>query len=437
LGELEESLNILSWDLPGDIKIERIKKLEELLDPHGQELKTFYIYDEYSEELTLIRKEKRSLEKRIKEERRKLKDKIKEELKVSIRPDDSILISKNEVELLDKLKASPYLAYSSETYMNIKYSIIATALIDELEKEMESLKAREDREEFKIRTCLSLEIASESKEIFRNMEAIGKLDLTIGKAYMAINIKGVKPKISENHIVDIVEGRHLKVEDTLRKRNQQFTPISVSLREGVTCITGANMGGKTVSLKLTGLLCAMTQYGIFPPCKEMEIGLHKFIYLSMGDWQSTDQGLSTFGGEIRGIQEAISSKRKRGLILIDELARGTNPEEGYAISKAIVNYMKTRDSITVITTHYDNIADDEDVTHLQVIGLANTDYEKLRRELGQGHTYGIDIINPYMDYRLARVTNRKEVPRDAINIARLMGLDEDILIDAERILQGE
>jgi len=293
LGELEESLNILSWDLPGDIKIERIKKLEELLDPHGQELKTFYIYDEYSEELTLIRKEKRSLEKRIKEERRKLKDKIKEELKVSIRPDDSILISKNEVELLDKLKASPYLAYSSETYMNIKYSIIATALIDELEKEMESLKAREDREEFKIRTCLSLEIASESKEIFRNMEAIGKLDLTIGKAYMAINIKGVKPKISENHIVDIVEGRHLKVEDTLRKRNQQFTPISVSLREGVTCITGANMGGKTVSLRMIGQIASAASYGMFVPCEYAKLCLFEHIHISVGDDQSIEKGLST------------------------------------------------------------------------------------------------------------------------------------------------
>ena len=100
----------------------------------------------------------------------------------------------------------------------------------------------------------------------------------------------------------------------------------------------------------------MAQYGLFVPAQSMKYGLNRFIKSSIGDMQSTDSGLSTFGGEIKIVQEAISQADNRGLILIDDLARGTNPEEGYAISKEIVSYLKNKNSITVLTTHYDNVA---------------------------------------------------------------------------------
>ncbi len=119
----------------------------------------------------------------------------------------------------------------------------------------------------------------------------------------------------------------------------EYTPISIELKEGVSCITGANMGGKTVSLKLVGLLTTMAQHGLLVPAKKMVLGLNNFIKASIGDIQSTEKGLSTFGGEIKLIQEAIELSDKKGLILIDELASGTNPEEGYALSKAIVEYL--------------------------------------------------------------------------------------------------
>src|SRR5690606_10177511 len=131
------------------------------------------------------------------------------------------------------------------------------------------------------------------QKITENINSIGKFDLTLAKAYAAIDTNGIKPMIIHEHEVSIENGRHPKVEDVLKSNSQKFTPISIRLKEGVSCITGANMGGKTVSLKLVGLLCAMAQYGLFVPCTSMETGLHDFIYGSIGDMQSTDQGLST------------------------------------------------------------------------------------------------------------------------------------------------
>ena len=148
-----------------------------------------------------------------------------------------------------------------------------------------------------------------------------------------------------------------------------------------------------------------------------------------------DKGLSTFGGEIKLISEAVEKANEKGLILIDELARGTNPEEGYAISKALVEYLKDKKSITLITTHYDNIGNTEGVVHLQVVGLSNIDFQKLEKKLSEDVEDKIDIINKYMDYRLKIIDNKKgETPREAINIARIMGLKPEILDLAEKNL---
>jgi len=115
------------------------------------------------------------------------------------------------------------------------------------------------------------------------------------------------------------------------------------------------------------------------------------------------------------------------------LARGTNPEEGYAISKAIVEYLKDKQAITILTTHYDNVADLEDVVHLQVVGLSNLDIKKLKEEISTEE--GFEIINKYMDYRLRKVDKDTPIPKDALNIARIMGLDDEIISLAEKNLK--
>ncbi len=102
------------------------------------------------------------------------------------------------------------------------------------------------------------------------------------------------------------------------------------------------MGGKTVTLRLVGMLSAMAQMGLYVPAEAMEFSMRDFIFISMGDAQDADMGLSTFGAEIVKISDVVERADKDGLILIDELARGTNPKEGYAISKAIINYLKSK-----------------------------------------------------------------------------------------------
>ncbi|MFA7534273.1 MAG: DNA mismatch repair protein MutS [Tissierellaceae bacterium] len=416
-----------------DTEIKPVEQLERLLDPEDTGISTFYIYDAYSEELKGIRKKKQNLEKEIKLGKKHIKEKIKEELNISLRPDSSAVVSKDDKELIDKLQDYPYLSYVSETYMTVKFAIKPTEGLKALENQVNILKDKEEREELRIRERLSKEIGKRNRQIYKNMGSIGRLDLLLSKVRFAIEIRGVKPEIICKRVIKIEDGIHPKVKEVLEGKNLKFTPISLELREGVTCITGANMGGKTISLKLIGLLSAMAQHGLFVPAKSMVYGLNKFIVTSIGDMQSTDSGLSTFGGEIKTVQNAIKMSEDKGLILIDELARGTNPEEGYAISKAIVSHLKEKSSISLLTTHYDNVANSEEVLHLQVVGLSKLDFNSLAHEISKGDK--MEIINKYMDYRLRIVQKDTPIPKDAINIARIMGLEPGIIAEAEKELQ--
>lgn len=414
-------------------RIEPIEVLEEALDPEGTKLSTFYIYDDYSEKLKKIRNEKHEIDKELKLKIREIKREIKEEFNITVRPNSTVVVSKSDDETLKKIETYPNLTYVSESYLNVTFKIKNTDEMGAMEERLTVLLDREDREEEKIREDLSKLIGKVRKDIFRNIANIGRLDLLLAKAKYAIDINGVKPEIVDQNIIEIVDGIHPKVNDFLKTKDLEFTPISIKLSQGATCITGANMGGKSVSLKLTGLLTAMAQHGLYVPAKSMKLGLKEYIESSIGDMQSTDSGLSTFGGEIKIVSKALAKCDSEGLILIDELARGTNPEEGHAISKAIVEYLKDKKPITLLTTHYDNIANSQGVQHLQVRGLSSLDFENLTDEIDIDEK--MDFINRHMDYRLESVGKEEAVPRDALNIASIMGLDRKIIKIAENYLE--
>lgn len=430
LSELDLILNSLNKPILDEFIIILVSDLEKLLDPLDNKIKSFYIYDDYSISLKNIRENKKNIQISIKKEILKIKESIEKDLKLTVKPNGQVVVSKADTDLINIIKEYPLLTYKQESYMDIKYSIKNNETINNLNNELNDLELQEEKEEYSIRADLSRKISMFSNDLYKNIDIIGNLDFIIAKALYAINLNCTKPIIIKEMKVNILEGRYIELEDILEKSSDKFTPISVYLDTKVTCITGANMGGKTVSLKLIGLLVSIAQYGLFVPCKEMSTCLFDFVYASIGDLQSVNEGLSTFGAEIKGLKYAINRSDELGLILIDELASGTNPHEGYAISKAIVEFLNNKNSLSIITTHYDNIASIEGIKHLQVVGLKNIDYNELKNI----NNNEIEMIKSLMDYSLIEVKDKTSVPKDAINIAKLIGLNQDIIIKAENIL---
>ncbi len=411
-----------------DLELTPMPQLYELLDPAHEKLNTFYIYDEYSEKLKDIRLKKKQAEKNIAVLKKAIKETIEKKYDVKLNLKDEVTVSKSNKEKAEELSKEGNLRVSGENYLNVIFKIKNNEEIDGLEQELEHLRNEEEEEEFLIRQRISEKIKEYHATITDNINVIGETDYLIARANYAQKTNSVEPEITQNLEITVKSGRNLKLEKSLKEKHKTYVPVDLSLRKNAVCITGANMGGKTVSLRMIGQVAALAAYGMFIPCEYARLCLFEHIFISVGDDQSIEKGLSTFGAEIVNLKEALDYSEKRCLILVDELAGGTNPKEGYAITKAVVNYLKNKNCITVLTTHYDNVANDEDVQNLQVAGLV------LPGEADLFKINNIDQIAKYMDYRLIEVKYQKDIPKDAIKIAKMAGIYEEIIIDAERYI---
>lgn len=410
-----------------------MEELEEVLNPEGENTQSFYLYDSYSDRLAKMRRRRSSLENESRIGLRKIRKELKEEYDLSLSADSTVLLSKQDKEAIQRAESCSKLIFQSETFNAVVFSLKQTDELLSLKEEIEYYKAQEYEEEQAVLRFLTRKVAKYYRPLGENIHGLANIDLYIAKAEMAKKMKAVRPEIVDQHIIDIEEGRYPKIEDKLKQEGMEFTPISISVTQGVTCITGANMGGKTISLKIVGLLSIMAQLALFVPAKSMKFGLNEFVRTSIGDFQSTSSGLSTFGGEIENVTYAMEKADHRGLLLIDELARGTNPQEGYAISLAIAHHLLDKAAITLLTTHFDQITRLPGIRHLQVVGLANIDIDALVVDKDQS---ALKRINQHMDYRLKEVSQFTEVPKDAIRIAQLMGLPEEITRYAEDTLKN-
>lgn len=406
-----------------------VSEIIRLLDPEETGVQAFHIYSNYSLKLYEIRKALEKVEVDIKLRRKELIDQlISENFPVTQHGDLKVMAGNSD--LIQSVKSDPRFVYKSDIPM---YSVFTVRQEATLIAEKQRLLLEEEQEEYEVRSQLTLALMAYLETIVSNTESIAQIDMLIAKAQFSVAFHCVRPVILEAGEVEIEEGRHLKVAYSLEKVGKHFTPINVSLKKSVTLITGANMGGKTVSLKMIGQVVSLAQYGFYVPCKALRMPLFDFIFVSVGDFQSIDMGLSTFGGEIVEIEQAIKRSKEYGLILIDELARGTNPLEGFAISKALIEFLRNQLSKAVITTHFDGLTAVDETVHYQVKGLSDVDLTLIREKI---EAEGAALLHEYMDYQLMEVSSKKEIPKEAIRISELMGLDTRIVNRAKEILGG-
>lgn len=421
---------------PAHFKPNDINGLLDVLDPGGDRLNTFYIYDSFSEKLSQLRREKKELEREIRKQQKVRKNEIKDKYGLSLTPKFDITLSKSDTHSIEMINEIPDLIKSDADYMSVTYVLAPNGEVDQLIKKMDQLVVLIEDEELAVREKLSREIFSYKGVLDDNAAIIGRLDVTLAKALFADKRGCVMPEIVEEHVLEFEDGRHLEVEELVRKKGGEYCPVSISLADGVTCITGANMGGKTVSLKLTGMIAILAQYGFFVPCTRAKVGLCNFMQILIGDSQSIERGLSSFGSEMEELKEIMDNSKPRSLLLVDEIASGTNPVEGLALTKSIVDYLKKQPYIALITTHFETVTEDPDVVNMQVKGLADADFDKLNREIRYANRKErIAIIQKYMDYRLARVDSNKEIPKDALNIAKMLGISGEIIENARKYIK--
>ena len=302
---------------------------------------------------------------------------------------------------------------------------------DELRSRRTRICAEEENEEMKIRQSMGDRLAPMCDAILDDTDTVGRLDFLLQKAFFAARYGGVRPEITDREL-DLEDMVNPELKDLLEEKGRGFVPVSISLRPGATVITGANMGGKSVAMKTLALNVLLLQSGFLVCAKKARMPLFNSVKMLFDDLQSIQSGLSGFGSEIVEFGKALDEVEEGfSLFLLDEFARGTNPDEGARIVQAVTRYLNHVDAISLLTTHYDKVAENANI-HYQIIGLRDVDPEKIRQELAATGDDGIQVIARHMNYGLYRVEGKSDCPRDALNICRMLSLKPEILREIEQ-----
>ena len=214
--------------------------------------------------------------------------------------------------------------------------------------ELRELRAREKAEVERILMELSADCAEHADDITRDFGILVSLDLIFAKAKLSYEYDGMEPEISERAVA-LRRARHpLLPKDTA-------VPIDLELGGDydTLVITGPNTGGKTVTLKTIGLMCAMAACGLHLPVADGScVPVFDAVLADIGDEQSIEQSLSTFSSHMTNIVRILNECGPNTLILFDELGAGTDPTEGAALAISIIEYARARGAVIAATTHY-------------------------------------------------------------------------------------
>ena len=337
-----------------DERIVRMKELTEhlMFDERLEEdigrkiLNENELADHASEKLFSLRTQIRQLGERIRsrlqgylsgEERKYLQDGI-----VTVRGDRFVIPVKAEYKR------------SVRGFVHDRSASGATVFIEpeevlEMNNELRSLMLDEKEEAARILAELSHAVGRMRAQLEGDMQILASADAFYARAEYGYRLRAVRPELNARGTLEIVKGRHPLLDPG------SAVPVSLSLGEGhrFLLISGANTGGKTVTLKMCGLFCLMAACGLFVPAAAgTRLSVFDGVWCDVGDSQSIEENLSTFSSHVVHIREILEQATERSLVLIDEPGGGTDPEEGAALARAVVAELLRRGCRGVVTTHY-------------------------------------------------------------------------------------
>lgn len=370
------------------------------------------VADEASSTLKSLRRKKRNLESSIKDNLNKFihsssYSKFIMDPIITIRNGRYVIPVK--VEYKDNIKGFIHdISYSGSTIY------IEPVSIFELNNQIHNLELEENIEIERILKELSDSIFPITNNIKLTLESIGNLDLIFAKAKFSRDTNATEPIIAEEKIIDLKEARHPLIDSKV------VVPIDIEIGKKYTSliITGPNTGGKTVSLKTTGLLCLMAYCGLHIPAKEgSSLFVFDNIFADIGDEQSIQESLSTFSSHMLNIIEIYNLATEKSLILVDELGSGTDPLQGANLAISILEYFHNLGAISLATTHYQEIKNYALVTN----GFENASSE-------------FDIENLKPTYKLLVGVPGKS---NAFAITKRLGMPDIILSRAQELMQDD
>lgn len=399
-----------------DSSLTDLSEAEALLNPPGRREEGFHIYSAWSDELRHVREERKLLEEKL-----------------------SLLLRERE---------------------ELSSQAAREALFEQRAELLNRQKKLEDKELERVAAGLRDWLPA----LRENFAALGRFDFRLARAELAERWQAPIPEILEPGSGSRITGAyHPLLAAELMSRGLSFTPQSIFLGEGSVVISGANMGGKSVALMCFLLCLLLTQLAICPPCEALSTDLYDFFsYLTEAEGEAR-LGLSSFAQQAVRIREMLRlSQSTRGLVVMDEACRGTNPDEATAMLQAICRIFARSKSRLLCATHY-RMPHEKGIRHYRIRGLKpeaatgkHVDDEQplvtrkkedfanaLRAAPGDGKKSKSDLedekaiaaIHEAMDYTLAPLEEAEDIPAAGLCIAEKMGIDAVFLREMRQIYE--
>ena len=351
--------------------IEPVSIAVDILDPDKRRIPTFSIYDEYSDTLKEIRKKKRDTELRMQSDE---------------------------------------------------------ALFEELKDERLDITAKEEKEERRIREELSIKLRPYFDTVIKNINTVARFDLLIEKHRVSKLYPSCLPQITKDTLI-LKDTTNPYICDILESKRLKFTPVSIEMGLGTTVLTGANMGGKSVTLKTVALNTYLALCGFFVYAVSASIPAFDEIIMISEESQSVAKGLSSFGAQIVELKNLLNEiENKFVFAILDEFARGTNPKEGESLVRGLVSLLNTKKTVSLLVTHFDHVAE-LSKSHYQVKGLQGVSEDRISSSLltKSDDDAKITAISQFMNYGIFKVDKDAKPPKEALMICRLLGLQNELL----------
>ena len=301
-----------------------------------------------------------------------------------------------------------------------KTVFIEPAEVVEANNRIRELEGEERREVIRILTEFTNEVRPQIPEILESYQFLAIIDFIRAKALTAITMDAIRPQLKAHPHIDWVEAIHPLLQISLAKHHKKVVPLDITLNheQRILIISGPNAGGKSVCLKTVGLLQYMLQCGLLIPLKRASVtGIFSSIFIDIGDEQSIEDDLSTYSSHLLNMKNMMREANGHSLILIDEFGSGTEPLIGGAMAEAVLRRFNNKYAYGVITTHYSNLKQFAE-NHKGVINGAML-YDRHQMQA----LYQLQIGNPGSSF--------------AVEIARKIGLPEEVIADASEIVGSE
>lgn len=386
------------------------RRIEQILDKYG------HVKDEASPELARIRREISRSEGSVNRTLMSILDSAKQEGLIDTHVMPTLRDGRLMIPISPALKRRIRGIVHDESATG-KTVFVEPAAVVEANNRIRELEADERREVIRILQEVTETLRPNLPELVRAFEFLADLELVLAKQRLGRQIDATTPSLSPHPLIDWTLARHPLLDRNLRHQGKKVVPLEIKLtrKQRILIISGPNAGGKSVCLKTVGLLQYMLQCGLpISVGENSQTGVFDGIFIDIGDEQSIDDDLSTYSSHLLNMKNMMKHCNPASLLLIDEFGGGTEPTIGGAIAEAGLKRFVQRGTFGVITTHYQNLKHFADGHDGVVNGAMLYDRHQMQA------LFQLQIGNPGSSF--------------AVEIARKIGIPEDVIADASDIV---